>query len=200
MAKSTILMPKAVAIWLVENTSLTFDQIADFCNLHRLEIDGIADGDISSDVAGCNPITMGHLSREEIERCQNDPSASLTLVSDGSFSDSSKKGSSKYVPMARRRDKPDAICWLTKNCPELSDSQIAKLVGTTKRTIASIRKRTHWNIENIKPRDPVLLELCTHEDLDDAVMKARIAKEKEDRLRSYAISGSFDSSNEEKSA
>ena len=171
------LMPKATAVWLIDNTTLTFEQISDFCGLHILEVKGIADGEVASGITGMSPVTAGQLTSEEIEICEKNPERTSKL------SDSArrhievkkkKKKTAKYTPVARRQDKPDAIAWITKNHPDMSTSQIEKLIGTTKNTINAIRERTHWNITNIKPRDPVLLGLCTQIELDKAI--SRIVK------------------------
>lgn len=178
------LMPRAVAVWLVDNTALTFKQIAEFCGLHILEVKGIADGEVAKGVVGCNPVAMGQVTRDEIEACQNDPNRIPKLVSCRSTSSGmSRRRSVRYTPVARRRDKPDAVCWILKYCSEMHDSQIAKLIGTTKATIAAVRNKEHWNSSNIKPRDPVLLGLCTQADLDDAIMRAQIVSERERRVR-----------------
>ncbi|AHC38971.1 cell cycle transcriptional regulator TrcR [Ehrlichia muris] len=176
------LMPRAVAVWLVDNTILTFEQIAKFCNLHLLEVKGIADGEVAKGVVGCNPITMGQVTKEEIECCQNDPTRIPRLISYRNFK-KSKKRAVRYTPVARRRDKPDAVAWILKYCPEMQDVCIAKLIGTTKSTITAIRNKEHWNSTNIKPRDPVLLGLCTQVDLDEAIMKAQIVAERERRVK-----------------
>lgn len=168
--KQLPLMPKATAVWLVDNTSLTFKQIADFCGLHELEVTGIADGDVAQGIAGMDPTNSGQLTLAEIERCTKDANASLELshsIADGLMS---KKKKAKYTPIARRQDKPDAIQWLIKHCAEINDKQIIKLIGTTKSTIDAIRDRNHWNMSNIRPRDPVLLGLCSQIELDK-VMK-----------------------------
>ena len=163
-------MPKATAVWLVDNTSLTFKQIADFCGLHELEVVGIADGDVAQGISGQDPMHSGQLTLEEIERCAKNPDASLVLSSSIADSFISKKKKGKYTPVARRQDKPDAIQWLVKNCPGITDKQIIKLIGTTISTIDAIRDRTHWNMANIRTRDPVLLGLCSQVELDK-VMK-----------------------------
>jgi hypothetical protein len=163
------LMPKATAIWLIENTSLTFEQIAEFCGLHPLEVQSIADGDVAKGIIGIDPITSGQLSLSEIERCSKDPKARLMMNEEFKrfiIAENKKKKVGKYTPVARRSDKPDAIAWLLKNCPELSETQISKLIGTTKSTILSIKNKSHWNFSNIKTRDPVLLGLCTQTELD----------------------------------
>ena len=163
------LMPKATAVWLVENTALTFEQIAAFCGMHPLEIQGIADGDVSSGVRGLDPTANGQLSMEDIAKAEKDPSARLELAQTARQYISKKTKGSRYTPVARRQDKPDAIAWLVKNFPTMTDGQIAKLIGTTKNTIVAVRTKSHWNSANIKPRDPVLLGLCSQTHLDAAV-------------------------------
>jgi hypothetical protein len=167
------LMPKATAVWLVENTALTFQQIADFCQLHELEVKGIADGDVALGIKGLDPVASGQLAREELERAQADHSYRMKVQESKVVLPpaKSKKGP-RYTPVSRRQDRPDAIAWLMRYHPELTDAQIMKLVGTTKSTIQSIRDRTHWNAQNIKPVDPVTLGLCTQLELDLAVQRA----------------------------
>jgi hypothetical protein len=167
------LMPKATAVWLVENTALTFRQIADFCGLHELEVKGIADGDVAQGIKGLDPVTGGQLTREEIEKGEKDSEYRLRLLEPkvNIAIQKSTKGP-RYTPVSKRGDRPDAIAWLLRYHPELPDSQIMKLVGTTKTTIAAIRDRSHWNAPNIKPVDPVSLGLCSQIDLDFAVQKA----------------------------
>jgi uncharacterized protein len=161
------LMPKATAVWLIQNTSLTFEQIADFCGLHVMEVQGIADGDVARGIIGIDPIVSGQVSREEIARCEKDPSATIRLSEAAlKLNSQTKQSKSKYTPVARRQDKPDAVAWLLKNCPEMTDAQITKLIGTTKNTIESVRSKSHWNMQNIKPKDPVLLGLCSQSELD----------------------------------
>jgi hypothetical protein len=171
------LMPKATAVWLVENTALSFDQIADFCKLHTLEIKAIADGDAAQGIKGLDPILTGQLSREEIEKAEADHDLRLKLANPKVRlpQPKSKKGP-RYTPVSRRQDRPNAILWLVRNHPELKDSQIMRLVGTTKSTIQGIRERTHWNAANLAPMDPVTLGLCSQIDLDLEVQRA--AKEK----------------------
>ena len=173
------LMPKATAVWLIENTGLTFDQIADFCHLHPLEVKGIADGDVAQGIKGLDPVASGQLSRDEIETGEKDQAYRLKMSqsSTGIPVAKGRKGP-RYTPVSRRQDRPDAIAWLLRYHPELSDAQVIKLVGTTKPTIQAIRDRTHWNSSQIKPVDPVTLGLCSQLDLDLAVQKAasRIAK------------------------
>ena len=171
------LMPKATAAWLVENTALTFDQIADFCQMHLLEVKGIADGDVAAGIKGMDPISSGQLTREEIKRGEDDQSYRLKLFqSKIDIPQLKPKRGPRYTPVSRRQDRPNAILWLIRNHPELKDSQIMRLVGTTKSTIQSIRERTHWNAANLTPLDPVTLGLCSQIDLDMQVAKA--AKEK----------------------
>jgi hypothetical protein len=164
-------MPKATAVWLIDNTALNFRQIAEFCGLHPLEVQGIADGEVAQGIVGLDPIANNQLTRAEIERCEKDPKATLKLIKSADKMPSRRKGP-RYTPVSRRQDRPDAIAWLLRYHPELSDGQIGKLVGTTKPTINSIRERTHWNMTNIRPVDPVSLGLCKQADLDDAVAKA----------------------------
>jgi len=175
MAQQPPLMPKATAVWLVDHTALSFEQIADFCHLHKLEVKGIADGDVARGIMGQDPTKNGQLTEEEIKRCEADGEASLELaVSDMPELSRRTKGP-RYTPVARRQEKPDAIAWLVKTYPHLSDAQIIKLVGTTKNTIGAIRERTHWNMANLQPRDPVLLGICKQADLDAALVKAAAA-------------------------
>ncbi|WP_395678463.1 DUF1013 domain-containing protein [Inquilinus sp.] len=167
------LMPKATAVWLVENTSLSFDQISAFCGLHELEIRAIADGEVAIGMVGLDPIVNGQLTQAEIERCQADPSARLRMaVSDMPQPVARSKGP-RYTPVTKRGDKPDAIAYLLKEHPELSDAQICKLIGTTKPTIQAIRDKSHWNSPNLKPRSPVMVGLCSYLELDAALTKAR---------------------------
>ncbi len=162
------LMPKATAVWLVENTALTFDQIAAFCGMHTLEIQAIADGDVAMNIMGFNPITNGQLTAEEIKRCEKDPAASLELIQNPEIEKLLNKGN-RYVSHAKRGDRPDGIAWIVKHHPEISDSQIVKLLRTTKTTITAIRERTHKNIHNIHPKNPVTLGLCSESDLNAAI-------------------------------
>jgi uncharacterized protein len=175
------LMPKATAVWLVENTSLTFDQIADFCGLHPLEIQAIADGEVANQMQGLDPVANGQTTAEEIARCQADPEARLKLAPQAMPPQVVRHKGPRYTPIAKRQDKPDAIAFLLRSHPELSDAQISKLIGTTKPTIAAVRDRTHWNSPNIKPRHPVGLGLCTLEELEDAVHRARARLPPEER-------------------
>ena len=165
------LMRKATAVWLVENTSLTFMQIANFCGLHELEVSGIADGEVASGIRGMDPITSNQLTLEEIKRCELDPNSKLELIINPATIGETKRRGPRYTPLSKRQDKPAAIAWLVKFYPEIADSQIIKLVGTTKPTIKAVRERSHWNITNIVPTDPVLLGLCKQVELDSTVAK-----------------------------
>ena len=165
------LMRKATAVWLVENTSLTFSQIANFCGLHELEVSGIADGEVASGIRGMDPITSNPLTEEEIKRCELDPNSNLKLIVNPATIGETKRRGPKYTPLSKRQDKPAAIAWLVKFYPDIPDSQIIKLVGTTKPTIKAVRERSHWNITNIVPTDPVLLGLCKQIELDTAIEK-----------------------------
>jgi len=171
------LMPKATAVWLVENTALSFDQIAEFCKLHTLEVKAIADGDSAQGIKGLDPIQTGQLTREDIERAEQDKNLRLKLADRKvRVPEQKTKRGPRYTPVSRRQDRPNAILWLLRNHAELKDSQIMRLVGTTKSTIQSIRERSHWNAANLSPLDPVTLGLCSQIDLDMQVSKA--AKEK----------------------
>ncbi len=173
------LMPKATAVWLVENTALSFEQIGEFCGMHALEVQGIADGEVAAGIRGMDPTASGQLSLEEIARCEKDKNANLAIMNTAKQYIKTKTKGSRYTPVARRQDKPDAIAWLIKQYPTMPDSKIAKLVGTTKNTIEAVRGKTHWNSNNIKPRDPVLLGLCTQTHLDAAVAGIKPAVSKE---------------------
>ena len=174
------LMPKATAVWLVDNTSLTFEQIAEFCGLHVLEVKGIADGDVAHGIKGMDPISSGQLSREEIAAAELNPSHRLKLSEPKvEVPEVKTKRGPRYTPVSRRQDRPNAILWLLKNHPELKDSQIMRLVGTTKPTIIAIRERSHWNSPNLVAQDPVTLGLCSQIDLDAEVKKAASRLERE---------------------
>jgi hypothetical protein len=166
------LMQKATAVWLVENTTLTFRQIAEFCGLHELEVNGIADGEVAQGIKGFDPIANRQLTGDEIKRAERDPNHRLRLMHNPAADGEAKRKGPRYTPLSKRQDRPAAIAWLVKFHPELSDGQIAKLVGTTKPTIQSIRDRSHWNITNVAPVDPVALGLCKQGELDAAVAKA----------------------------
>ena len=177
-------MPKATAVWLVENTTLSFKQIANFCKLHELEIKGIADGDVAKGIKAYNPILAGQLTRDEVDLCSKDHNRPLSLnkkkesvvVSEG-------RKKVKYTPISKRKDRPDSVLWLLKNFPQLSDGQIAKLVGSTKGTVSLIRNRTFWNFSNLTARDPVILGLCTQVNFEKAIGKANRRKEREKKSK-----------------
>ncbi len=177
------LMPKATAVWLIDNTTLTFKQIADFCGLHELEVKGIADGDVAVGIKAYNPILSNQLTREEIQLSSEDPSRPLKMNQKNMDIEVKKMVGTKYTPIAKREDRPNAIAWLTKNYPQLADSQICKLVGTTKNTVVGIRTRKHWNMSNISPKDPVAANLCTQTDLMKAVEKAKRKQEKLEKAK-----------------
>ena len=182
-----ILMPKATAVWLVDNTSLTFEQVADFCGLHPLEVRGIADGDVARDIRGADPLVNGQLSREELDKAQADENYRMkAVVSRHSELMKAHKPAPKYTPVSRRQDRPDAIAWFVRNHPEVTDAQISKMLGTTKSTIESVRSRTHWNSANIKPVDPVTLGLVGQLALDELVKKAADKKAKDDAKKGGA--------------
>lgn len=173
---SKLLHPKATAVWLVDNTTLTFKQIADFTGFHELEVQGIADGDVAVGVKGFDPIANNQLVQEEIDQAEKNPLYKMKLKFNAAAKDEEKRRGPRYTPLSKRQDRPASIYWLVKFHPELSDAQISKLVGTTKPTIQSIRERTHWNIANIQPIDPVALGLCRQSELDAAVAKAAANK------------------------
>ena len=189
------LMPKATAVWLVENTTLTFRQIAEFCALHPLEVQGIADGEVAVGIVGLDPVGNGQVSRDDIKRCEADPKARLKLLSAEVAAAPKRKGP-RYTPVSRRGDRPDGIAWLLKYTPELTDAQICKLVGTTKPTIEAVRSRSHWNISNIQPRDPVLLGICSQGELEEQLARARRRQAREqaaDAPQDAAAAGPADS-------
>jgi hypothetical protein len=169
---NTLLMPKATAVWLVDNTALSFEQIAQFCKLHPLEVGAIADGDAAQGIKGMDPIMTGQLNRDEIEKGEKDPDYRLKLLEPKVRVPESKRKAPRYTPVSKRQDRPNAILWLVRNHPELKDAQVSRLVGTTKATIEQIRNRTHWNASNLVPMDPVTLGLCSQIDLDIEVQKA----------------------------
>ena len=184
------LMPKATAVWLVENTALTFEQIGDFCGLHALEIQGIADDEVAIGIVGLDPVANSQLTREELDRCVADPQSRLQLAESGVPRPSARSKGARYTPLSKRQDRPDAIAWTIRFHPEVTDAQVVKLLGTTKNTINAVRDRTHWNINNIKPRDPVSLGICTQTELDEAVTvaqaKLRAREEREEKARAKA--------------
>lgn len=169
---NTLLMPKATAVWLVDNTALTFDQIAEFCKLHPLEVGAIADGDAAQGIKGMDPVMTGQLTREEIAMGERNPNHKLRLSEPKVRVPETKRKGPRYTPVSKRQDRPNAILWLVRNHPELKDAQVSRLVGTTKSTIEAIRERTHWNSPNLVPMDPVTLGLCSQIDLDLEVQRA----------------------------
>jgi hypothetical protein len=187
---TTPLMPTATAVWLVENTTLTFEQIGAFCELHTLEVQGIADDEVAIGIVGLDPISNGQLTLDEIERCAADSKARLRLAQTGVPRPRARAKGARYTPLSKRQDRPDAISWILRIHPEISDPQIVKLLGTTKATINAVRDRTHWNSSNIKPQDPVSLGICTQAELDEAVTKAqaklRAREEREAKERAKA--------------
>jgi len=193
-------MPKATAVWLVENTKISFKQIADFCNLHELEVKGIADGDVAKGIKAYNPILAGQLTRDEIEKASTDVNKPLILNKKKlNISSNPKKKTQKYIPLSKRQDRPDAVVWLIKNFPQLSDNQIAKLIGSTKNTVSLIRNKNYWNISNLSPKDPVVSNLCSQIDIKNAADKAdqkRARKKKEIEKKNKKIPKELDISNE----
>ena len=187
---STPLMPMATAVWLVENTTLTFKQIANFCNMHEVEIQGIADGEVAKGIKAYNPIISGQLSRDEIELSSKDENRPLQIKNtDIEISNNAQK-IKKYVPLSKRQDKPDSALWLIKNHNILKDSQISRLVGITKNTVTSIRNKSYWNFNNLNPKDPVALNLFSQKDLVEAIKKAerRIKREKKEKEKQQKAS------------
>ena len=177
------LMPMATAVWLVENTTLTFKQIANFCNMHEVEIQGIADGEVAKGIKAYNPIIAGQLSREEIELSSNDESRPLKIKNTDVEISNDEKKIKKYIPLSKRQDKPDSALWLIKQHNILKDSQIAKLVGITKNSVTSIRNKSYWNFNNLNPKDPIALNLFTQKDLLNAIQKAerRVKRERKEK-------------------
>ena len=175
-------MPKATAVWLVENTKISFKQIADFCELHELEVKGIADGDVAKGIKAYNPILAGQLTREEIEASSKDNNRAL-ILNKKVLDIKSEKKTNRYIPLSKRQDRPEAVLWLTKNFPTLSDGQIAKLVGSTKNTVSAIRKKTYWNSSNLSSKDPVVSNLCTQIDIKNAVEKAERKEKREEKKK-----------------
>ena len=180
------LMPMATAVWLVENTTLTFKQIAEFCKLHEIEIQGIADGEVANGIKAYNPIISGQLTRDEIELSSKDENRSLKIKSSDIEISNNEKKVKKYIPLSKRQDKPDSALWLIRQHNMLKDSQIAKLVGITKNSVTSIRNKSYWNYNNLNPKDPVALNLFTQKDLIEALEKAerRIKREKKEKEKS----------------
>jgi hypothetical protein len=171
-------MPKATAVWLIDKTALTFDQIADFCGMHPLEIQAIADGEVAQGIMGYDPVANSQVTAEDILRCEADPNGRLRLMVSNNPPPKKSRGG-RYTPVAKRNDRPDAIAFLLRNFPQLTEIQLSKLLGTTKETIQKVRERNHWNSPNIKPRDPVILGLCKQSDLNEAVAQSneRLVKE-----------------------
>ncbi|HWA23097.1 MAG TPA: cell cycle transcriptional regulator TrcR [Caulobacterales bacterium] len=189
---SNVLMPQATAVWLIEETSLSFVQVADFCELHPLQVEAIANEEVGKGIRGVDPIAGGFLTREEIAKAEKDPDYRMKpAVQKVIDLPERKKKNARYTPIARRQDRPDAIQWFLRNHPEIADSQIVKLIGTTKSTIDQVRNRTHWNASQIKPVDPVSLGLCTQIELDAVVQKAAEAKARSDARKSKAEAASL---------
>ncbi len=194
---ANVLMPKATAVWLIENTSLSFGQIAEFCGLHPLEVQGIANEDVAKGIRGVDPIAGGFLSREEIAKGEADETYKLQALEQKRIElPQTKRRGARYTPIARRQDRPDAIAWFLKNHPEVPDSKIVKLIGTTKSTIDQVRNRTHWNAQNIKPVDPVTIGLCTQIELDAVVADAAAAKARADARAAKAAAKTLKSAQE----
>ena len=182
----TPLMPMATAVWLVENTTLTFKQIADFCNLHEVEVQGIADGEVAKGIKAYNPITSGQLTKEEIELSSKDQDRPLNITSFDIDVKKNEKKLKKYVPLSKRQDKPDSVLWLIKNHSQLKDSQIAKLVGITKNSVVAIRNKSYWNFNSLNAKDPVAINLFTQKDLSEALEKAERRIKREKKLKEKA--------------
>ena len=191
----TPFMPKATAVWLVENTTLTFKQIANFCKLHELEVKGIADGDVAKGIKAYNPILAGQLTREEVDLCSKDQNRDLKLVERTEEVQVKERKKPKYTPLSKRQDRPDAALWLLKNYPELTDGQVSKIVGSTKGTVSLIRKRSYWNFSNLKAKDPVILGLCTQSAFEKALEKAkrRVEREKKAKIKEEKLKASAES-------
>lgn len=177
---TTLLMPKATAVWLVDNSTLTFLQIGALCSLHELEVQAIANGEVAIGIVGLDPIVNGQLTKDELQRCEADPAARLEVAESDIPQPVARHKGPRYTPVSKRADKPDAIAWMVRNQPDLSDAQIGRLIGTTKPTITAVRDKTHWNSSNLQPRSPVEVGLCTHMELRDAVIKAAKRVEKRD--------------------
>jgi hypothetical protein len=177
---TTLLMPKATAVWLVDNSTLTFLQIGALCSLHELEVQAIANGEVAIGIVGLDPIVNGQLTKDELQRCEADPAARLEVAESDIPQPVARHKGPRYTPVSKRADKPDAIAWMVRNQPDLSDAQIGRLIGTTKPTITAVRDKTHWNSSNLQPRSPVEVGLCTHMELRDAVIKAAKRVEKLD--------------------
>lgn len=172
------LMPKATAVWMIEKTALTFTQVAEFCGMHPLEVQAIADGEVAQGIVGYDPVANMQVTKEEIARCEKDPAARLQMIPPANPINKRSKAA-RYTPVAKRNDRPDAIAYVLRNFPQLSEAQVIKLLGTTKETIQKVRERSHWNSANIKPRDPVILGLCSQSDLNTMVQQANDRLERE---------------------
>ena len=194
----TPFMPKATAVWLVENTTLTFKQIANFCNLHELEVKGIADGDVAKGIKAYNPILAGQLLREEIDLCSKDSNRNLNLVERAEEVQVKERKRPKYTPLSKRQDRPDAALWLLKNYSEFTDGQISKLVGSTKGTVLLIRKSSYWNFSNLKAKDPVILGLCSQNTFEKSLEKAkrRVEREKKAKIKEEKLKATAEVSEE----
>ncbi|CAK8162427.1 DUF1013 domain-containing protein [Candidatus Xenohaliotis californiensis] len=179
-----LIMPRAIAMWLVENTALTFEQIANFCKLQISEVKAMADDE--EKLVAIDPIRTGQISQETIDLCTKDPNRPLELIANKEIIKKNKQ-KRKYIPILRRQDKPNAISWILKNCPEMDDNHIIKLIGTTKNTIEAIRNKTHWNMDNIKPQHPAVLGLCAHEDFEQIIAKVKVAVEKNRRIEELNV-------------
>jgi hypothetical protein len=186
-----ILMPKATAVWLIDNTTLTFEQIADFCELHPLEVKGIADGEVAENMRGADPVVSGELTREEIEKGEKDKTYRLKTPAPKhtSIPEAKQRKGARFTPVSRRKDRPDAIHWFLRNHPEVPDAQISRLIGTTKSTIEAVRSKAHWNATNLKPVDPVTLGLCSQIELDAVVTKAASKRAEHSAERDARLSG-----------
>ena len=195
------LMPMATAVWLVENTTLTFKQIANFCNLHELEVKGIADGDVAKGIKAYNPILAGQLTRDEIDVCSKDVNKSLNLIERAEEVQVKERKKPKYTPLAKRQDRPDAALWLLKNYPEFTDGQVSKLVGSTKGTVSLIRKRSYWNFSNLRAKDPVILGLCSQDVFENSLEKAkkRVERDKKAKVKAEKLKASKEPSVEQSS-
>ena len=194
-------MPMATAVWLVENTTLTFKQIAIFCKLHELEIKGIADGDVAKGIKAYNPILAGQLTREEIDLCSKDTNKILSLVKRTEEVEVKERKKPKYTPLSKRQDRPDAILWLVKNFPEFTDGQVSILVGSTKGTVSLIRKRSYWNFSNLRAKDPVILGLCSQDVFENSLEKAKkkVEREKKAKVKAEKLKTSQEASTEQSS-
>ncbi len=194
---ANVLMPQATAVWLIEETSLSFDQIAAFCELHPLQVEAIANEEVGKGIRGVDPIAAGFLTREEIAKAEGDPDYRMHIAEQKQIElPQVKRKGARYTPIARRQDRPDAIAWFLRNHPEVTDAQVIKLIGTTKSTIAQVRDRTHWNASNIKPVDPVTLGLCSQIELDAVVSKAAEAKARADAKKAKAEGATLKPANE----